>query len=147
MNVCKIPVEDYSGNGEKILVVDDVEEQRTLMNEMLGRFGYSVATVESGEAAVSHVRDDHVDLMILDMVMDPGIDGLDTLIQVLDIVPDQKAIILSGYSENERVTAELNLGAIAYLKKPVVMEKLGMAVRNALCDGFPDVTSTSIPPK
>jgi len=146
-HVCQIPIEDYSGNGEKILVVDDVEEQRTLMNEMLGRFGYSVATVDSGEAAVSHIRSDQFDLILLDMVMDPGIDGLDTLTQVLEIVPDQKAILLSGYSETERVETALKIGAIAYLKKPVVMEKLGVAVRNALCDGVSDRASPPISSK
>ncbi len=147
INVCKIPIEDYSGNGEKILVVDDVEEQRILMNEMLGRFGYAVQTVESGEAAVSFVRKDQVDLIVLDMVMDPGMDGLDTLAQVLEVVPDQKAIILSGYSETERVEAALKIGAIAYLKKPVVMEKLGITVRNALCDSLPTSESVSVQPK
>jgi len=124
--------EDYSGNGEKVLVVDDVEEQRNFMIEMISRFGYSAVDVQSGEAAVAYVQENRIDLVLLDMLMDPGIDGLETLKRILAIVPDQKAIILSGFSETERVEAALELGAGAYLKKPVVMEKLGLAVRNAL---------------
>ncbi len=133
LQVGTILFEDYSGNGEKILVVDDVEEQRNFMIEMISRFGYSAVAVESGEAAVAYVQENRIDLVLLDMLMDPGIDGLETLKRILAIVPDQKAIILSGFSETERVEAALELGAGAYLKKPVVMEKLGLAVRNALC--------------
>jgi PAS domain S-box-containing protein len=133
METCAIPFEDYSGNGERILVVDDVKEQRQLMIEMLTRFGYSAVAVESGEAAVTYIKSRRADLLLLDMVMDPGMDGLDTLRKVLEIVPDQLAIILSGFSDTERVEAALNLGACDYLKKPVVMEQLGLAVRNALC--------------
>ncbi len=142
VQACTIPFEDYSGNGEKILVVDDVEEQRNLMIEMLGRFGYQVDAVESGEAALGFVQTERVDLLLLDMVMDPGIDGLETLRQILEIEPDQKVIILSGFSETERVEAALELGAGTYLKKPVVMEQLGLAVRNTLCPVEPaDVTA------
>ncbi len=146
-STCKIPFDDYSGNGEKILVVDDVEEQRMLMDDMLGRIGYAVAVAESGEAAISKVRNHRFDLIILDMVMDPGMDGLDTLTRVLEIVPDQKAIILSGYSDTERVNEALNIGAVAYLKKPVVLEKLGTAVRNALCADASDRGDAAVPPK
>jgi PAS domain S-box-containing protein len=131
--VSTIPLEEYSGNGEKILVVDDIKEQRKLMIEMLDRFGYDAVSVDSGEAAVAYTKNEHADLILLDMVMDPGIDGLETFRRILANVPDQKAIILSGYSDTERVQTALNLGADNYLKKPVIMEKLGLAVRHALC--------------
>jgi PAS domain S-box-containing protein len=131
--VCTIPFEDYNGNGEKILVVDDIEEQRKLMIEMLSRFGYDTVAVDSGEAAVAFTKNEHADLILLDMVMEPGIDGLETFRQIRVNAPDQKAIILSGYSDTERVQAALNMGADDYLKKPVIMERLGLAVRNALC--------------
>jgi len=59
-------------------------------------------------------------------------DGLDTYRSVLEIHPEQKAIIVSGFSESERVKAVQVLGAGAYVKKPYIMEKLGMAVRKEL---------------
>jgi two-component system cell cycle sensor histidine kinase/response regulator CckA len=64
--------------------------------------------------------------------MDPGMDGLDTYLQILEIHPQQKAIIVSGFSETERVIKAQELGAGAYVKKPYVLEKLGLAVRKEL---------------
>jgi two-component system cell cycle sensor histidine kinase/response regulator CckA len=59
-------------------------------------------------------------------------DGLDTYWSVLGIHPKQKAIIVSGFSESDRVKAFQALGAGAYVKKPYVIEKLGLAVRKEL---------------
>jgi DNA-binding NarL/FixJ family response regulator len=70
--------------------------------------------------------------MVLDMIMDPGMDGLKTYQSILQILPKQKAIIVSGFSESERVLAAQALGAGAYVKKPYVMEKLGLAVKKEL---------------
>jgi two-component system, cell cycle sensor histidine kinase and response regulator CckA len=66
------------------------------------------------------------------MMMDPGMDGLDTYRRVLEIQPKQKAIIVSGFSESDRVHAAHARGAGGYVKKPYVMEKLGLAVRKEL---------------
>ena len=122
----------YRGHGETILVVDDVREQRETATHMLERLGYVVTTVSSGEEAVAFLKDRSVDLVILDMIMDPGIDGLETYQQILSIHPDQKAIIVSGFSETRRVKKLQRLGAGEYVKKPYLMEKLGSAVRDAL---------------
>ena len=70
--------------------------------------------------------------MVLDMIMDPGIDGLDTYKSIIQIHPKQKAIIVSGFSETERVNEAHALGAGEYVKKPYILEKLGMAVRKEL---------------
>jgi DNA-binding NarL/FixJ family response regulator len=66
------------------------------------------------------------------MIMDPGIDGLETYRQILELHPGQKAIIVSGFSENERVRAAQALGAGAYLRKPYTYDKIGLAVRTEL---------------
>jgi CheY-like chemotaxis protein len=123
---------EYMGRGESILVVDDVKEQRDLAADMLRKLNYAVAGVSSGEEAVAHIKEHDVDLMVLDMIMDPGMDGLETYQRVLEIRPNQKAIIMSGFSESDRVSAAQRLGAGAYVKKPYVKEKLGMAVRKEL---------------
>ena len=62
------------------------------------------------------------------MIMDPGIDGLETYKQILQINPDQKAIIASGFSETWRVKEALRLGAGTYVKKPYTIDKIGQAV-------------------
>ena len=124
-----ISLDAYKGDGQQILVVDDVAEQRDLMTAMLNRLGYRVDAVESGEAALAFVKKRPVDLVLLDMVMDPGMDGMETLKSILQIYPRQKSIILSGFSETVKVEKAMQLGAGAYLKKPVIMEALGLAVR------------------
>ena len=127
-----IPVSEYRGKGETLLVVDDVREQRELATTMLKKLNYRVESVSGGEEALAYLRAHPVDLMVLDMIMDPGMDGLDTYRSVLDIRPGQKAIIVSGFSESERVNAAQALGAGAYVRKPYVLEKLGLAVKRAL---------------
>lgn len=122
----------YTGRGETILVVDDVQEQRELATEILKKLNYQVFSAAGGREAVAHVREKPVDLMILDMIMEPDMDGLDTYRSVLKIRPKQKAIIVSGFSETDRVSKAQSLGAGAYLRKPYVMEKLGLAVRREL---------------
>ena len=101
----------YSGNGESIMVVDDVEKQRKIASAMLEELGYSVVSVSSGEEAVEYLKTNKVDLLLLDMIMDPGMDGLDTYKKIIEMRPDQKAIIASGFSETARVKAVQSLDA------------------------------------
>lgn len=124
----ELPLEEYCGNGEKILVVDDVEDQRELATQMLKLLGYDVFAVGSGEEAIEYLKDNSADLLVLDMVMDPGIDGLETYKRVLELHPGQRAILVSGYSESERVQEAQRLGAGAYVKKPFLLQTFGVAV-------------------
>jgi PAS domain S-box-containing protein len=125
-------IDQYFGHGESILIVDDVVEQREIAAEILKKLGYSVACVPSGEAAVQYLTSRSVDLVVLDMIMDPGIDGLETYTQILAIHPKQKAIIASGYSETAQVKEAQKLGAGPYLKKPYTTRDIGLAVHTEL---------------
>jgi len=125
-------IDQYIGHGESILIVDDVDEQREIAAEILKKLEYSVACVPSGEAAVQYLKSHSVDLVVLDMIMDPGIDGLETYKQILAINPDQKAIIASGYSETDLVKEAQQLGAGPYLKKPYTTREIGLAVYSEL---------------
>jgi len=120
------------GNGETILVVDDIPDQREIATRILTRLGYAVASVPSGEAAVQYMKTGHADLLVLDMIMDPGMDGLDTYREILKTHPGQKTIIASGFSENDRVREAHRLGASQYVKKPYTLESIGMAVKTEL---------------
>ena len=124
--------EFYMGRGEHILVVDDVKEQREIVYEILSRLGYSVATASSGEEAVEYVKANSVDLLILDMVMEPGMDGLDTYRRIVEVRNGMRAVIASGFSGDGRIKKTQELGAGAYVKKPYTMEKIGLAVRKEL---------------
>ncbi len=131
-NESSLPIGAFSGNGESILIVDDVEEQRQIASAMLKELGYSVASVSGGEEAVEYLKTHEVDLLVLDMIMTPGMDGFDTYKKILEMHPGQKAIIASGFSETGRVKEVQVLGAGAYIKKPFLLEKIGPAVKEEL---------------
>jgi CheY-like chemotaxis protein len=125
-------MDEYRGKGETLLVVDDVREQREIASKMLSQLGYRVDAVSSGEEAIRYIQSRPRDLIILDMIMAPGIDGLDTFRQINQINPQQKAIITSGFSETRRVREAQNMGAGEYVRKPYSLEMIGLAVRNEL---------------
>jgi len=127
-----VPMEKYRGNGETILVVDDEEGQRKLAALALAKLNYKVATAASGEKALEYLKCNQVHLVVLDMIMDPGMDGLDTYREMIKVCPGQRAVIVSGFSETERVYEAQELGAGPYVSKPYVMERLGLAVRSEL---------------
>ena len=127
-------IDDYKGSKETILVIDDVHEQRRIARDSLKMLGYKPFTVPSGEKAVLFLKKRPVDLILLDMKMEPGMDGLDTYRRILKFRPDQKAFIASGFSENDRVREALKLGAGQYIKKPYTIKKLTLAIKEELTD-------------
>jgi DNA-binding NtrC family response regulator len=127
-----MPLRDYRGSGEKILVVDDVESQRDISCKMLDMLGYNAKAVASGEEAVEFLKENSVDLILLDMIMDPGINGRETYEKILRIRPDQKAVIVSGFSETAEVKETQRIGAGKYIKKPLTMQQMGIAVKEEL---------------
>jgi len=128
----EVPLEDYFGQGEKILVVDDEERQREIACGMLTKLGYIAEAVSSGEEAIEYVKEHPVDLIVLDMVMPKGINGRKTYEEIIKIRPKQKAIIASGYAKTKEVDAAQELGAGKYIKKPYTLEKVGLAVKEEL---------------
>jgi ligand-binding sensor domain-containing protein/nitrogen-specific signal transduction histidine kinase/CheY-like chemotaxis protein len=120
------------GNGEQVLLVDDVAEQRRLGGIMLEQLGYQVDTVASGEEAVSCLRGQEYSVVVLDMIMEPGMDGLDTFREIRNHRPQQRAIIVSGYSESARVREAIKLGVMAYVQKPYTLATIGRALQRAL---------------
>lgn len=117
---------------ECVLVVDDLEEQRTLATRLLSALGYRVHAVESGRAAICYLREHSVDIVVLNMMLDGELDGLDTYREIVRTRPGQKAIITSGYPGTERVEEAQRLGAGAFLRKPYTLQRLGRAVRQEL---------------
>lgn len=120
------------GGKEKILVVDDDKVQREVNRKLLDKLGYDVDIVKSGEEALDILRKHPQDLLILDMIMPDGIDGTETLRRALEINPSQKAIIVSGFAENQRVQEALRLGASEFIRKPLTFKSIALAVRRAL---------------
>jgi CheY-like chemotaxis protein len=120
---------NFRGNGQKILVVDDQKSQREIASRLLTRLGYQPFTVKSGEEAVEYIKKTPVDLVLLDMLMDPGINGCETYRQIIKYVPGQKAIITSGYSTNEDINRAMDMGVSQFIKKPYSLQELAQALK------------------
>lgn len=125
-------IQELSGSGETVLVVDDESLQLDIADRMLKLLGYRPVCIGSGENAVAYLKEHCIDLILLDMMMDPGINGRQTFEQILRFHPGQKAVIASGFSESEDVKATLQMGARRYLKKPYSLEQLGRAIKDAM---------------
>ncbi len=126
------PAENLEGNGETILIIDDEFQQRDISTQMLASLGYSTHAVSSGEEAVEYLQENKADLLLLDMIMAPGMNGRETYGEILKIHPGQKAVICSGFSRNEEVKKAQALGAGVFVKKPYTLSQLGRAVQQEL---------------
>ncbi len=124
-------LEDCRGT-ESVLVVDDIPEQREIASLMLRKLGYDVRAADSGEDAIRQLKNGTVDILVLDMIMDPGIDGCETYRRIVASHPGQKAIITSGFTESDRVKEAQRLGVGSYIKKPYSLEVIARAVRGEL---------------
>jgi two-component system cell cycle sensor histidine kinase/response regulator CckA len=120
------------GKGEKVLIVDDQKEQREIISSVLKRLGYQTAIVEGGEKAVDHLKRNSVDLVILDMVMHPGMNGYQTLQQILQINPNQKAVITSGHLNHPDKEKTEALGVTQYLAKPISLSLLAETIQKVI---------------
>ncbi len=123
--------EDLHGSGT-ILVVDDESIQLDISSRLLASLGYLVTTADSGEKAIEFLQNHSVDLLLIDMLMDPGMNGRQTYEEIVRFAPSQKAIIASGFSESSDVKAAMELGVRAFIKKPYSMRQLGRTVKEVL---------------
>ncbi len=120
------------GTGETILVVDDEPQMRNLAQRMLEFLGYQVVCEDSGENALAYLQCQPVDLVLIDMLMEPGMNGRQTYEQMIELNPGQKAIIASGFSESDEVKIALALGAGGFIQKPYSIDKLGRMIKEIL---------------
>ena len=121
---------------ETILVIDDNEDLRELAERLLSSLGYNVNSAENGRAGIKYLKSHKVDIVILDMIMEDDFDGLDTFEKIIELRPEQKVILASGFSETERVKKAQDLGAGRYVRKPFTREEIGLAIRESLDNGL-----------
>jgi CheY-like chemotaxis protein len=127
-----VPTEGLSGDGKMVLVVDDVKSQREILCTMLEKLQYTSKAVSSGEAAIEYLKEHTVDLVLLDMIMEPGINGRQTYEKIIEMHPGQNAVIISGYTRTDDVKETQKMGAGPYIKKPVTLEKFGLMLKETL---------------
>ena len=128
----KTAVTDLNGNQEKILIVDDETIQRDIAGELLATLNYKTLTAASGEEGIEIIKKEHFDLVLLDMLMEPGINGRQTYARMIAIQPGLRAVIASGFSENSEVEKALAYGPSAFIKKPYTIQSLGEIVKKVL---------------
>jgi PAS domain S-box-containing protein len=117
---------------ERLLIVDDDQLQIDVFSRILSGLGYDVSGALNGEAAVELSRRQPFDLVLLDMVMETGMDGVETFRRLRELNPRQRAVIVSGYAESRRLAEAQRMGVIAILRKPLSRESLARAVRAEL---------------
>ena len=120
------------GNGELVLVIDDDERLRKIARTTLGKLGYRVDEVDSGEAALSFVEQNNVDIILLDMLLGAGLSGRETYERLISIRPGLKTVIVSGYALDEDVEAIQALGSVPFLYKPYTLADLSIAIADEL---------------
>ncbi len=117
---------------ERILIADDEQTVRIVMEKSLEHLGYEVVVAEDGlEALAIYEKDQDFDLVILDMIM-PNLSGDELFYKLREITPDLKILIASGYSSDSRTSAILNDGAVGFIQKPFAVEELSAEVRSAI---------------
>jgi CheY-like chemotaxis protein len=114
----------------RVLLVDDEREFVQTLSERLEMRDVGSAVAYDGESALQMVRDDEPDVMILDLKM-PGIDGIEVLRRVKESDPHIEVIILTGHGSDEDCRICMELGAFAYLQKPVDIDALSETLRRA----------------
>ena len=115
-----------------ILIADDDAAMRTYLARFLSSSGYQTECVDSGESAISRLRQSPApDLVLLDMLM-PGTDGIDVLTHMKKVNPGIPVVVLSGVGHVRTVVEAIKLGASDYLSKPFEDEELELTIRNIL---------------
>ena len=115
----------------KVLLVDDEPIFLKYMAKVLGARGYEVATVQSGQEALEAIQSHPFDVVILDQRM-PVMDGLKTLERLRKLKPLLPVILLSGHADVGTAVEAMTLGAVDYLLKPALVEKLCERIQTAL---------------
>ncbi|MCK5516787.1 MAG: response regulator [Desulfobulbaceae bacterium] len=114
----------------KVLLVDDEREFVQTLSERLTLRDMGSAVAHDGESALELIAEDEPEVLVLDLKM-PGLDGIEVLRRVKESRPDVEVIILTGHgSEQDRETC-MNLGAFAYMHKPVNIEVLSVKLKEA----------------
>ncbi len=115
-----------------VLVVDDEEGVRESLARALEDEGYEVLTSNSGEDAIKVVRDQNLDLILLDILL-PGIDGIQTLEEIKSLRPDIPVIMISAHGNIELAVKATKMGAYDFLEKPFSsLERVLISAKRAI---------------
>ncbi|NET38504.1 MAG: response regulator, partial [Cyanothece sp. SIO1E1] len=111
---------DHDAEVARLLIVDDIEENRDMLSRRLQRRGYSIIDADSGETALDIISREKLDLVMLDIMM-PGIDGLKTLQRIRQSYSQVQlpVIMVTAKDQNDEIARAFELGANDYITKPI----------------------------
>src|SRR5579863_5046525 len=117
----------------KVVLVDDHHIVRRGLRSFLNAFDdlTVVGEAASGEEALQHIEEWLPDVVVMDMLMPGGIDGIETIRQVRTLIPNTRIVALTSYTDDSRVVAALRAGAIGYVRKEADPDILLASVRAA----------------
>ena len=116
----------------RVLVVDDDKSIRDVLNKILTQKGFGVAMADSGAEALKQLQGGRFGLMLLDVRMPPGPNGMEILPQALDLDPELPVLMLTGVADLTTAARCMQLGARDYLTKPIDLKALLGAIEKTL---------------
>ncbi len=116
---------------KSILIVEDEETLRESIKRIFTKEGYAVDAAESAEQGLQLLEGNAYDVIISDIIL-PGIDGIEMLARVREMIPDQLFIVVTAYASLDTSVKALRAGAYDYIMKPIIHEEIKQIVRNAL---------------
>ena len=127
-------------NKRRILIVDDEEQTRSLLADMVATLGFETGQAADSQAAISALRHEPYDVVLTDILM-PGMDGVELVREVKTMKPDMPVIVITGYSSVQTAVESIRAGAFDYVEKPVSLEALQVRIRRAI--EFADLAASS----
>ena len=116
---------------ERILVVDDEEMNRDLLQRILDRAGYQVTTAVDGQEALTLLRQETFHVVLTDLIM-PGMTGIEVIQELKTLAPSTMGIIQTGHSSIETAVEAMRAGAYDYVTKSVQRDELLVVIQHAL---------------
>ncbi len=123
IDALKQKVVDMSAEQKRILIIDDDEDILETLQSLLKKKGFDAVTANSGSAAIKKAASEPINLALIDIVL-PDIEGTQLLRKLKPTVPKMRKIILTGHATLDNAVNAVNLGADAYLMKPVNPKEL-----------------------
>jgi two-component system nitrogen regulation response regulator NtrX len=120
--------------GPTVLIIDDEENIRKTLAGVLADEGYETATAASGQEGLDILQEAQPSIVMLDISMEPGIDGIETLRRIKEIRPELPVIMITGHGEIETAVKTIKMGAYDFIQKPLALEQVLLSVRHGLDD-------------
>lgn len=114
---------------ESVLIVDDQQDILTSLKEWFEGSGFSCRTAENGQAALALIKQNAFDLVLTDIVMPGGLEGLELTRQIKSISPRTQVIIMTGFSDDFSYDNAIEAGASDFIKKPFLYPELMARIR------------------